>query len=71
MTLDEEGRFVETTNFTLINLWLVWRGPLREDRLALELTGMQTVLGFFGLFVRHGLARLVFKDDNWGITGRW
>lgn len=71
VTLDEEGRFVETTNFTLINLWLVWRGPLREDKLALELTAMQTVLGLFGLFVRHGLARLVFREDNWGITGRW
>ncbi|KAM7203805.1 Glycosyl transferase family 4 domain containing protein [Naviculisporaceae sp. PSN 640] len=71
VTLDEQGRFVETTNFTLINLWLVWRGPLREDRLALELTAMQTVLGLFGLFVRHGLARLVFREDNWGITGRW
>ncbi|KAK4213789.1 glycosyl transferase family 4-domain-containing protein [Rhypophila decipiens] len=71
VTLDGQGRFVETTNFTLINLWLVWRGPLREDKLALELTAMQTVLGLFGLFVRHGLARVVFKEDNWGITGRW
>ena len=68
VTLDEQGRFVETTNFTILNLWLVWRGPLKEDRLAVELTGMQVVVGLFGLFVRHGLARVVFKEDNWGIT---
>ncbi|KAJ2983843.1 hypothetical protein NQ176_g397 [Zarea fungicola] len=65
VTLDEEGRFVETSNFTLLNLWLVWRGPLREDRLATEITVLQLVLGLFGLFARHRLALLVFKEDNW------
>ncbi|KAL2016041.1 hypothetical protein VTK56DRAFT_4331 [Thermocarpiscus australiensis] len=68
VTLDEEGRFVETSNFTVLNLWLVWRGPLREDRLALEITAMQAIVGLFGLFVRHRLALLVFKEDNWSIT---
>ncbi|KAK4191979.1 glycosyl transferase family 4-domain-containing protein, partial [Podospora australis] len=70
VTLDEEGKFVETTNFTILNLWLVWRGPLREDRLGLEITTMQVVMGLFGLFVRHGLALLIFKEDNWSITRR-
>ena len=65
--LDEQSRFVETSNFTIINLWLVWRGPLREDRLATEITAMQTVVGLFGLFVRHKLALLIFKADNWGL----
>lgn len=67
VTLDEEGRFVETSNFTILNLWLVWRGPLREDRLAMEITAMQVAVGLFGLFVRHGLALLIFKEDNWSI----
>jgi UDP-N-acetylglucosamine--dolichyl-phosphate N-acetylglucosaminephosphotransferase len=72
ITLDQEGKVVETSNFTILNLWLVWRGPLREDRLALEITAMQTAIGLFGLFVRHGLALLVFKEDNWSVTmGRW
>jgi UDP-N-acetylglucosamine--dolichyl-phosphate N-acetylglucosaminephosphotransferase len=31
---------------------------------------MQTVVGLFGLFVRHRLALLVFKEDNWGITSQ-
>ncbi|EFX03837.1 udp-n-acetyl-glucosamine-1-p transferase [Grosmannia clavigera kw1407] len=60
------GQIQETSNLTLLNLWLVWRGPMREDRLALEVTGVQTVVGLLGLFVRHRLARLIFKEDNWG-----
>lgn len=65
IVIDDEGRFVETSNFTLLNLWLVWRGPLREDRLATEITFLQLGLGLFGLFARHRLALLVFKEDNW------
>ncbi|KAI5463155.1 glycosyl transferase family 4-domain-containing protein [Mariannaea sp. PMI_226] len=65
VTFDDEGRFVESSNMTILNLWLVWRGPLREDRLALEVTLLQFVAGLFGLFVRHRLALLVFKEDNW------
>lgn len=61
---DAQGRIVETSNFTLLNLWLVWRGPLREDHLALEITALQLALGLFGLVVRHKLALLVFKEDN-------
>ncbi|ERS98929.1 hypothetical protein HMPREF1624_04122 [Sporothrix schenckii ATCC 58251] len=56
----------ETSNMTLLNLWLVWRGPLREDRLALEVVVMQACVGLFGLFVRHRLALLIFKEDNLG-----
>jgi UDP-N-acetylglucosamine--dolichyl-phosphate N-acetylglucosaminephosphotransferase len=63
---DKQGRIAETSNFTLLNLWLLWRGPMREDRLAWEMTGLQAAVGLFGLFVRHRLALLVFKEDNWG-----
>ncbi|CAK7227978.1 tunicamycin resistance protein [Sporothrix curviconia] len=59
----------ETTNMTLLNLWLVWRGPLREDRLATEVVAMQACVGLFGLFVRHRLALLIFKEDNLGTAG--
>jgi len=67
VTEDAEGNVTETSNFTIINLWLVWRGPLREDRLAMEITAMQALVGLFGLFVRHRLALLVFKEDNLGV----
>ncbi|KAL5612161.1 hypothetical protein BROUX41_000295 [Berkeleyomyces rouxiae] len=67
ISLDKEGNFVETSNLTLLNLWLVMRGPMREDRLALEVTMLQLVVGLCGLFVRHKLALLVFQADNWSI----
>ncbi|KAF2236959.1 hypothetical protein EV356DRAFT_521955 [Viridothelium virens] len=64
---DEEGRVVRSSNFTIINLWLVWFGPMREDRLATGLLGMQIACGLLGLWVRHSLALLVFTADNWSL----
>jgi UDP-N-acetylglucosamine--dolichyl-phosphate N-acetylglucosaminephosphotransferase len=64
VTTNLEGQIIETTNFTILNLWLVWRGPLREDRLAKELLAMQTVIGLMGLFARHRLALWIFTADN-------
>jgi len=61
---DAEGIVTSTTNFTILNLWLVWRGPKREDRLAMEILAMQAVVGLVGLLVRHKLALLVFSLDN-------
>lgn len=61
---EKTGEVVRCTNMTLINLWLVWFGPKREDRLCLELMALQTVLGLLGLWVRHRLALLVFTADN-------
>ncbi|KKF97258.1 UDP-N-acetylglucosamine--dolichyl-phosphate N-acetylglucosaminephosphotransferase [Ceratocystis platani] len=67
VTEDKDGNFAETSNLTLLNLWLVLRGPLREDRLAMEITMLQLVVGLCGLFVRHRLALLVFQADNWSM----
>ncbi|KAL1902209.1 tunicamycin resistance protein [Ceratocystis pirilliformis] len=67
VTEDKDGNFTETSNLTLLNLWLVLRGPLREDRLAMEITMLQLVVGLCGLFVRHRLALLVFQADNWSM----
>ena len=61
---DGKGRVTETSNFTILNLWLVWRGPLREDRLAVEVLIMQTICGLAGLWVRHSLALVLFSADN-------
>ena len=58
------GEIKASSNFTILNLWLVWFGPKRENHLAIELIAMQTVLGLAGLFVRHELALLVFRQDN-------
>ncbi|CAF9930281.1 MAG: tunicamycin resistance protein [Heterodermia speciosa] len=58
------GEIVESTNLTILNLWLVWFGPMREDKLAIGILLMQLSCGLFGLFVRHELALLVFRQDN-------
>lgn len=64
LTKNEEGKIVESTNLTILNLWLVWMGPMKEDKLAWSMVAVQTVCGLFGLFVRHQLALLVFRQDN-------
>jgi UDP-N-acetylglucosamine--dolichyl-phosphate N-acetylglucosaminephosphotransferase len=61
---DAAGNIVESSNLTLLNLWLVWFGPRMEDRLATEIVAMQAVCGLLGLFVRHRLALWIFDADN-------
>jgi len=62
--MNEAGEIIETSNFTILNLWLVWFGPKREDRLAIEILVMQVLAGLFGLFVRHNFALWIFENDN-------
>jgi UDP-N-acetylglucosamine--dolichyl-phosphate N-acetylglucosaminephosphotransferase len=62
--MDAKGQVVSSSNFTLINLWLVWFGPMREDKLAMGLLAFQFVIGAFGLFARHRMALLIFTADN-------
>jgi UDP-N-acetylmuramyl pentapeptide phosphotransferase/UDP-N-acetylglucosamine-1-phosphate transferase len=64
ITLSPAGEITSTSNLTLINLWLVWRGPLKEDRLCWELLGMQAAVGLGALWARHRLALWVFTVDN-------
>jgi UDP-N-acetylglucosamine--dolichyl-phosphate N-acetylglucosaminephosphotransferase len=64
VTTNKEGQIIESSNLTILNLWLVWFGPKREDRLAMEILGMQLLVGLFGLFVRHNFALLIFESDN-------
>ncbi|KAF2727634.1 N-acetylglucosaminephosphotransferas-like protein [Polyplosphaeria fusca] len=61
---NEQGEIASSSNFTIINLWLVWFGPMREDRLAMGLLAFQTAVGLCGLLIRHRLALLVFTQDN-------
>ena len=62
--LDSEGKIVKSTNFTLLNLWLVWVGPLREDRLTIHILIFQSLCGVSALLIRHKLALWVFREDN-------
>lgn len=69
VTVDEEsGELESCSNMTLINLFLVWFGPMREDRLCYALLAFQVLCGLLGLIIRHSLATLVFPSDNLNIT---
>ena len=63
---NSQGEIVESTNFTILNLWLVWFGPMREDRLAMGILALQGLCGVLGLFIRHKMALWVFQQDNRG-----
>ncbi|KAL3246847.1 hypothetical protein ABHI18_012601 [Aspergillus niger] len=69
VTKNEQGQIVESTNFTILNLWLVWAGPMKENQLAWSMVAVQTFCGLAGLFVRHRLALLVFREDNLALGG--
>ncbi|PYH74601.1 UDP-N-acetylglucosamine--dolichyl-phosphate N-acetylglucosaminephosphotransferase [Aspergillus vadensis CBS 113365] len=64
VTKNEQGQIIESTNLTILNLWLVWAGPMKENQLAWSMVAVQTFCGLAGLFVRHRLALLVFREDN-------
>ncbi|KAF7846339.1 hypothetical protein BT93_L4521 [Corymbia citriodora subsp. variegata] len=69
---DHKGDIIiATSNFTIINLYLVHRGPLREDRLTRELLILQFVCGAIGLLIRHKLAIFLFGMDNRPRDGIW
>ena len=63
---NDKGEIVESTNLTLLNIWLVWVGPLREDHLTVHVVIMQSFCGVIALLIRHKLALLVFREDNRG-----
>lgn len=69
LSKNDKGTIIESTNLTILNLWLVWRGPMREDRLAWSIVILQTICGVLALFVRHQLAYLVFNVDNRAFAG--
>lgn len=66
-----KGRIVSTSNLTILNLYLVHRGSIREDQLCQELLLLQALCGLGGLFVRHKLALFLFGMDNRPISGVW
>ena len=63
------SRISSTSNLTILNLWLVWFGPMRENRLAWSILGMQISLGLMGLFIRHTMALWIFSVDNRSFSG--
>ena len=66
---NDKGQILQSSNFTILNLWLVWSGPLREDQLVHRIILLQTCCGLVGLLVRHKLALFVFPSDNRAFAG--
>ncbi|KAG7807505.1 hypothetical protein KL921_004263 [Ogataea angusta] len=70
----QDGQWVihQTTNLTIINLFIVWTGPIREDKLCTLLLATQFATGFTMLVLRHTLAPMLFGFDNsWSMLNRY
>lgn len=65
----EGATITRFSNLTLINLSLVWLGPMREDRLCLVILAGQLVTGMTMIAVRHTVGPWMFGYDNlsWGV----
>lgn len=59
-----DGLITECSNLTILNLWIVWFGPMREDKVAMGILVVQCLCGVAGLLIRHKAALLVFSSDN-------
>ncbi|XBW34885.1 hypothetical protein QEN19_000449 [Hanseniaspora menglaensis] len=58
------GELLTCSNMTLINLVLVWSGPLREDKLCQRLLLLQFFIGIIAIFLRHMGGALIYGHDN-------
>lgn len=64
ITVDENGELVDCNNMTLINFFLIWYGPMREDTLCYTICAFQLVVGLLSLCLRHAIGALIFGHDN-------
>lgn len=66
---DKHGNITHCSNMTLINLVLVWFGPLREDKLCYTILLMQFSIGIAAIAARHAIGSMVFGNDNlWSVV---
>lgn len=59
-----KGEVVGCSNFTILNLILVVRGPMKEDRLTLWLLGVQVMGSAVAFGVRYGGAGLFYEASR-------
>lgn len=50
----------ESSNLTIINLMLVWFGPMNERNLTLVLIFIQCLCSLVAFFIRYGVSRLFY-----------
>ncbi|KAI0323597.1 N-acetylglucosaminephosphotransferase [Cubamyces sp. BRFM 1775] len=65
LTVDERtGEISQTTNLTILNVFLLRLGPMREDSLTRVLIATQVCGSLMAFFVRYGLAGLVYDGNR-------
>ncbi|GMG40168.1 unnamed protein product [Ambrosiozyma monospora] len=63
---------IKSSNLTIINLTIIWTGPIREDKLCLTIMILQFAVGLTMLILRHSLAPMLFGFDNsWTMLNRF
>ncbi|SCU77893.1 LADA_0A02740g1_1 [Lachancea dasiensis] len=60
----KKNMIISCTNMTLINLVLVWFGPMREDKLCNRILTIQLAVGLLAIFGRHVVGSLIYGHDN-------
>lgn len=65
---DQNNRITKFSNLTIINLTLVWLGPMREDILCIIILVGQLLIGVLMIATRHTVGPWLFGYDNlsWG-----
>ena len=58
------GALVSCSNMTIINLMLVWFGPMREDKLCNLILAFQFAIGVCAIVLRHCIGSILFGHDN-------
>ncbi|CUM66749.1 uncharacterized protein PRCAT00004430001 [Priceomyces carsonii] len=61
---DKNLNKIKFSNMTIINLFLVWFGPMREDSLCVLILILQLFIGLSMILVRHTLGPWLFGYDN-------
>lgn len=50
----------ESSNFTIINFYLIWMGPTKEDRLTFHLLILQVVCCMIAFIIRYQISKLFY-----------
>ena len=58
------GQLLSCSNMTIINLMLVWFGPMREDKLCNLILACQFMIGIAAIVLRHFIGSIIFQHDN-------
>ncbi|CCE65889.1 hypothetical protein TPHA_0N01080 [Tetrapisispora phaffii CBS 4417] len=63
-TKDNKTIIKSCSNMTIINLTLVWLGPMREDKLCNNILAIQFITGLLSVGIRHIIGTILFGTDN-------